>query len=42
MIKLIFMALFFFLGYFLADTKLVDIPFEKMPYIEKLYEVADD
>jgi len=42
MLKLAFMALFFFLGYFLADTKLVKIPFKNMPYIEKLYEVIDD
>ena len=42
MLKLIFMAIFFFLGYFLADTGLVEIPFEEMPYIENLYEVVDD
>ena len=42
MLKLAFMVLFFFLGYFLADTKLVEIPFKDMPYIEKLYEVVDD
>ena len=42
MIKLAFMILFFFLGYFLADTELVEIPFREMPYIEKLYEVTDD
>ena len=42
MIKLVFMIMFFFLGYFLADTKLVEIPFREMPYIERLYEVADD
>ena len=42
MLKLAFMVLFFFLGYFLADTKLVEIPFKDMPYVEKLYEVVDD
>ncbi len=42
MLKLIFMAIFFFLGYFLADTGLVEIPFEEIPYIENLYEVIDD
>jgi hypothetical protein len=42
MLKLAFMVIFFFLGYFLADTKLVEIPFEDMPYLEKLYEVVDD
>ncbi len=36
------MLLFFFVGYFLADTKLVEIPFKKIPYIENLYEVVDD
>jgi len=30
------------MGYFLADTKLVEIPFKEIPYIEKLYEVVDD
>ena len=42
MLKLIFMVIFFFIGYFLADTELVEIPFEKIPYIENLYEVVDD
>jgi len=42
MIKLVFMIMFFFLGYFLADTKLVEIPFREMQYIERLYEVVDD
>jgi len=42
MIKLAFMIMFFFLGYFLADTKLVEIPFKEIPYIDKLYEVLDD
>ena len=42
MLKLIFMAIFFFLGYFLADTGLVEIPFDEIPYIENLYEVVDD
>jgi len=42
MLKLTFMVLFFFLGYFLADTKLVNIPFRDIPYIEKIYEVVDD
>jgi len=42
MIKLLFMVIFFFLGYFLADTKIIEIPFNKMPYLEKLYEVIDD
>ena len=42
MLKLAFMIMFFFLGYFLADTNLVEIPFREMPYLEKLYEVADD
>ena len=42
MIKLVFMIMFFFLGYFLADTKLVEIPFREMPYIERLYEVVYD
>ncbi len=42
MIKLLFMVIFFFLGYFLADTKIIEIPFNKMPYLEKLYEVVDD
>jgi len=42
MIKLVFMIMFFFLGYFLADTKIVEIPFREMPYIERLYEVVDD
>ena len=42
MLKLTLMAMFFFLGYFLADTGLVEIPFEEMPYIENLYEVIDD
>ena len=42
MIKLVFMIMFFFLGYFLADTKLVEIQFREMQYIERLYEVVDD
>ena len=42
MLKLTFMAIFFFLGYFLADTGLVEIPFKEIPYIENLYEVVDD
>ena len=42
MIKLIFMVMFFFLGYFLADTKIVDIPFREIPYLDKLYEAVDD
>ena len=42
MIKLLFMVIFFFLGYFLADTKIVEIPFKDIPYLEKLYEVVDD
>tara|TARA_B100000902_G_C26718647_1_gene625495 strand:- start:404 stop:532 length:129 start_codon:yes stop_codon:yes gene_type:complete len=42
MIKLAFMVMFFFLGYFLADTELVEIPFDKIPFIENLYEVVDD
>jgi hypothetical protein len=42
MLKLAFMVMFFFLGYFLADTKLVEIPFKDIPYIEKIYEVVDD
>jgi len=42
MLKLAFIILFFFLGYFLADTKLVEIPFKNMPYIERLYEVVND
>ena len=42
MLKLAFMVMFFFLGYFLADTNLVEIPFKKMPYLEKLYEGVDD
>ena len=41
MIKLAFMIIFFFLGYFLADTKLVEIPFKEMPYIENLYKIID-
>jgi hypothetical protein len=35
------MILFFFIGYFLADTELVDIPFRNIPYLENLYEVVD-
>ena len=42
MLKLLFILMFFFLGYFLADTQLIEIPFEKIPYIENLYEVVDD
>ena len=41
MIKLLFLAIFFFIGYFLADTKLIDIPFKNMPYIENLYEITN-
>jgi len=41
MLKLIFMILFFFIGYFLADTGLVDIPFRNIPILENLYEVVD-
>jgi len=42
MLKLLFMIIFFFLGYFLADTKIVEIPFKDIPYLEKLYEAVDD
>jgi|TARA_B100001287_G_C22456337_1_gene422933 hypothetical protein len=35
------MILFFFIGYFLADTELVDIPFRNIPILENLYEVVD-
>ena len=37
MLKLIFMIMFFFLGYFFADTKLIEIPFEKIPKKKKYY-----
>ena len=39
--RLILVIVFFFIGYFLADTGLVDIPFRNIPILESLYEVVD-
>tara|TARA_B100000787_G_scaffold169128_1_gene159454 strand:+ start:1953 stop:2078 length:126 start_codon:yes stop_codon:yes gene_type:complete len=41
MIKLVLMFICFFIGYFIADLEIIDIPFNEMPYFEDLYEQAE-
>jgi len=41
MLKLIFLIIFFFIGYFLADTKIIEIPFREMPYLENFYKFVE-
>ncbi len=41
MFKLILMLIAFFFGYFIADLNIIEIPFDKMPYLEDLYEKVD-
>ena len=35
------MFIFFFVGYFIADLEIIEIPFDKMPYFEDLYKQAE-
>ena len=38
MIRLILMFICFFAGYFIAELEIINIPFDKMPYLEDLYK----
>ena len=41
MFKLILICVAFFFGYFIADLEIIEIPFDKMPYLEEMYNRAE-